>query len=452
MKKIISLIVCICIAAMAFFCGCFDLGGKSGRDGRDGLDGQDVSIYEIYEAAKTVPGNENLTLDEFLKKYLSYSQSELSDLVNKQKVINRSLMSSCSILSRFSYNSSSTRNKVYMGSGVFLWVDKAVGDAYVVTNCHVVYDDSSREVFCDDVRLYLYGQDVKGINFTYDGYGNIANDDNYAIHARVMAASVTYDIALLRVKGSEVIKNNEIIAASFCAAEDVHVGEFVYAVGNASGEGVSAAEGIISKDSEYISLNLSDVSSTSSKSYRVMRTSAAINHGNSGGGLFNASGELVAIVNSKDDESDVDNMGYALPASNVKRLLKLMYDNYAENGGFTEGISRPMLNVETTIIDSYAKYDNDTGLAEIYETVQVSSVNGMPAIKNLKVGDEIRALKITDSNGTVKESIKVTRRHHIGDVMLSARGGDTLTVTVKRGDEEVDVNILFNSDYNLHYD
>ena len=183
-----------------------------------------------------------------------------------------------------------------------------------------------------------------------------------------------------------------------------------------------------------------------------MRTSAAINHGNSGGGLFNASGELVAIVNSKDDESDVDNMGYALPASNVKRLLKLMYDNYAENGGFTEGISRPMLNVETTIIDSYAKYDNDTGLAEIYETVQVSSVNGMPAIKNLKAGDEIRALKITDSNGTVKESIKVTRRHHIGDVMLSARGGDTLTVTVKRGDEEVDVNILFNSDYNLHYD
>ncbi len=408
MKKIISLIVCICIAATVFFCGCFDLGGKSGRDGRDGLDGQDVSIYEIYEAAKTVPGNENLTLDEFLKKYLSYSQSELSDLVNKQKVINRSLMSSCSILSRFSYNSLSTRNKVYMGSGVFLWVDKAVGDAYVVTNCHVVYDDSSREVFCDDVRLYLYGQDVKGINFTYDGYGNIANDDNYAIHARVMAASVTYDIALLRVKGS--------------------------------------------KDSEYISLNLSDVSSTSSKSYRVMRTSAAINHGNSGGGLFNASGELVAIVNSKDDESDVDNMGYALPASNVKRLLKLMYDNYAENGGFTEGISRPMLNVETTIIDSYAKYDNDTGLAEIYETVQVSSVNGMPAIKNLKVGDEIRALKITDSNGTVKESIKVTRRHHIGDVMLSARGGDTLTVTVKRGNEEVDVNILFNSDYNLHYD
>ena len=101
MKKIISLIVCICIAATVFFCGCFDLGGKSGRDGRDGLDGQDVSIYEIYEAAKTVPGNENLTLDEFLKKYLSYSQSELSDLVNKQKVINRSLMSSCSILSRF---------------------------------------------------------------------------------------------------------------------------------------------------------------------------------------------------------------------------------------------------------------------------------------------------------------------------------------------------------------
>lgn len=454
MKRLISLLACLCVAATAFFCGCFNLGGDSekGRDGRDGADGQDVSVYDLYEAAKTVEGNENLTLDEFLKSYLSYTDGELSELVNKQKLINRSLMSGCSILTRFSYNTGA-RYKVYMGSGVFLWVDKAAGDAYVVTNCHVIYDDTSRETFAADVRLYLYGQDVSGINYVYDTSGNITGDEYYAIPATVVAASVTYDIALLKVSGSSVVKNNDILTASFCASDDVHVGEFVYAVGNASGEGVSAAQGIISKDSEYIDLNLSDRNQSASKSYRVIRTTAAINHGNSGGGLFNSSGELVAIVNSKDDDSDIDNMGYALPASNVKRLLKLMYDNYADNGGKmlpNGGIKRPMLNIETSITDSYAVYDNETGLAEIYERVEISDITGAPAKNNLKIGDEITGVKIIGSDGKVKEDKKVTRRHHIADVMLSARQNDTVIVTVKRTDSdsgvtEYKITIAFDS-------
>ena len=41
----------------------------------------------------------------------------------------------------------------------------------------------------------------------------------------------------------------------------------------------------------------------------------------------------------------------------------------------------------------------------------------------------------------MKDSIKVTRRYHISDIMLSAAEGDTVVFTVERGGEETEVSI-----------
>ncbi len=431
--------------AVTLFCGCDFFGiegtnGRDGTDGRDGLDGKDVSIYEIYEAAKTVEGNENLTLDEFLQKYLNYTNDELNDLFGKRATINRSLLTGCSIVTKAS--------TVAFGSGIFLWVDKDAGDAYVVTNCHVVYDEK-KYTFAEEVTLFLYGQDTNGINFDVDTY-NYDVDTKYAIPVEIIGASVTYDIALLKVTGSDVIKHSEIITASFTEEDDVHVGEFVYAIGNACGEGVSAAEGIISRDSENVDIKVAG----STQSYRVLRTSAAINHGNSGGGLFNAYGELVAIVNAKDDDSNVDNMGYAIPAGCVKRLLKLMYDEYVSNGYKITaggGVHKARLNITATISDSFAVYNETTGLADIYEKVEIASVEGMPGSLNLKAGDIIKNIKIISAGGTVKEDVKIDRRHKMNDALFSVRRGDTVRVTVSRvlplNGETIDLDVIieFNS-------
>ena len=431
--------------AVSFFCGCFELGtggkdGADGVDGRDGVDGKDVSIYEIYEAAKTIEGNENMTLDEFLAEYLSYTNDELNDLFGKRAIINRSLMSGGSIVTKGS--------TVAFGSGIFLWVDKDAGDAYVVTNCHVVYDEK-RYTFADEITLFLYGQDTNGINFNVTTYNYDVNT-KYSIPVEIIGASVAYDIALLKVTGSDVIKRSNVIAASFTEEEDVYVGEYVYAVGNACGEGVSAADGIISRDSESVDIKVGG----STQSYRVLRTSAAINHGNSGGGLFNAYGELVAIVNAKDDESNVDNMGYALPAGCVKRLVKLMYDEYVSNGyRMTSGggVYKAKLNITATISDSFAVYNESSNLAEIYEKVEITSVDGTPGSVNLRVGDIIKNIKIISSDGTVKEDVKINRRHKMNDVLFSVRLGDTVRVTVDRtlalnGEViELDVIIDYNS-------
>ena len=431
------------------FCGCGLVAGTDGLDGRDGKDGTDVSVYDAYEALKRETGNNNLTFEDFLKEYLNFSGGEINSAASLQASINRSLMSAVTIMTRFKYKTTSLLGngysyKAFTGSGVILDVDREAGDAYVVTNCHVVYDDTSADAnyISEYVRLYLFGQDVEGVNYSFAHDYSVIYDDGYGIEAQVIGASVTYDIALLKVTGSEVIKRSDAVAASFSDAEDVYIGETVYAIGNAAAEGMSAADGIVSKDSEYIELNLSDKGAANIE-YRVLRTTAPINHGNSGGGLFNTNGKIVGIVNSKDDSEDVDNLGYVLPANYVKRLLKLMYDSY--NGSLVMGVNKAYLGVVTEVSDSYSRYDSENNRAVISEVVRVKSAQDAPSSSALQAGDIFKSVRIVGADGAEKENLKITREYHLRDVMFSVRQGDTVYLTVERGGSETEVAISFNS-------
>lgn len=474
MKKLLGFLAAAILSVTMLFAGC-SLAGADGTDGRDGKDGQNVTIDDVYQ--KYVAEHGETSFEDFLKEYLSYTNDELEAAVSLRATINRSLMSGVSILTKFSYTSyrpsslfpgqqsQQTLYKVYTGSGAILWMDKASGDAYVVTNCHVIYDDSSDSVYCNDIRLYLYGQDIAGVNFLLSG-NDITGDDNYRIPAEIVGASQNYDIALLKVTGSEVLKRSDAVAVSgnksvtgalndsFVPDATSYVGETVYAIGNASGEGMSAANGIISKDSENIDIALSDADKNSYYSYRVLRTTAAINHGNSGGALYNASGKIVGIVNAKDEGEDVDNMGYALPANMVRRLVVSIYDSYVANGnkpisgenGTKCGINKAYLNVQTKVSDSYARLSND-GIAVITEVVKVSAVEGRPAKGVLEVGDILLSAKLTSVDGTVKEDISITRNYCLSEMLISARVGDSLTLCIERGKTQIDVSLKFEASY-----
>lgn len=472
MKKLFCILASIALSFTMLFAGCKFL-GNDGTDGRDGKDGQNVTIYDIYNQYVSEHGA--TSFEDFLKEYLSYTDKELSEAASLRNAINRSLMSGVSILTRFKYTSyrpsgsSSTSHKVYTGSGAILWMDKAAGDAYVVTNCHVIYDDSSDSVYCDDIRLYLYGQDTSGVNYSISG-SDITNDGNYRIPAEIVGASANYDIALLKVTGSNVLKRSDAIAVSnktniiealndsFVSDDSAIVGETVYAIGNAEGEGMSASSGIVSKDSENIEVSLSETDSSSYYTYRVLRTTAPINHGNSGGGFYNVTGKLVGVVQAKDEGADIDNMGYVLPANTVRRLLVSIYDSYVANGnepisnrGTKCGINKAYLNISTVVSDSYSRL-NENGLAVITELVRVESVdrNG-PAWDALKTGDILVSAKLTSSDGTEKEDVKITRSYILSEMLISARAGDTLTIVVERNKEEKQVSIKFtNSNFNYY--
>ena len=475
MKKLFLVLASVVLSLIMLFTGC-SLTGKDGIDGRDGKDGQNVTIEDIYN--KYVSEHGEISFEDFLKEYLNYSDKELEDAISLRASINRSLMSGVTVLVRFSYtgNQSSifgkqTGYKVYSGSGAILWLDKEAGDAYVVTNCHVVYDDSSDSTYSIDIRLYLYGQDVNGVNYvikrpTLSTY-EITGDENYRIPAEIVGASVSYDIALLKVTGSSVLKRSDAVAVSnkedvvealndsFVQDYSSTVGETVYAIGNPSNEGTSASTGIISKDSEYIDVSLSESNSMSTTRYRVLRTTAPINHGNSGGALYNTSGKIVAIVNAKDDAEDVDNMGYALPANNVRRLLVSMYENrnktIASSNGKPYGISKAFLNITTTVSDSYARL-NEEGIAVIYETVRVNSIEGLPAENILQVNDVLVSAKLTSSEGNEKEDLKITRNYALSEMLISVREGDTLCLTVERDKAEIQLTIEFTGGFFKYFE
>ncbi len=157
MKKRIACIAAAAISATALFSGCFV---TQSADGRDGKDGQNASVYDYYEMAKSVHG-EDYSIEEFLHDYLNYTSEEVENAINYQASINRSLMSAVSIAASFnirgSYGQAGTTTA--LGSGVIVDLDKEAGDAYILTNAHVVYNDSSSELYSQNVYCYLYGQD-----------------------------------------------------------------------------------------------------------------------------------------------------------------------------------------------------------------------------------------------------------------------------------------------------
>lgn len=456
MKKFIALISTVILSFALFFGGC----------ATDGRDGKDADIYDIYAAVneeRVKVGLEELEFLDFIAEYLNYSESELQSLTSLQNTINRSLLSAVSVYTTFSYTSRQyvggmfgggyatvTEYAISGGSGVIIDLDKEEGDALVVTNCHVVYSYGSNETFSNNIRLYLYGQDIENINFVADTTnGQILNDENYCIPATIVGASISQDIAVLKVEDSQVLRRSNAVAASFCQDEKVAVGQTVYAVGNASLEGIAATKGIVNRDSENIYLNIKETSNDSDYlSYRVLRTDTAINGGNSGGGLFNAKGEIVGIVNAKTVDEDIDNMGYALPASTVKRVIKSLTDETTSLG--TDGFKKAQLGITTVISDTYNVYNDKTGTTEIFETLKVKEIN-KGICKNqtgLKVDDILVGAAVgsgQNSSFVVRDQLQINRQYNLTDILYSVRKGDTFKLTVERDGENVDLYYVYDS-------
>ncbi len=435
MKKFFAIIATTFLFTTALLCGC---SLPLGTSGRDGVDGKNATAYDYYELAKSIHG-EDYTVEQFLHDYLGYTSSELEEAFSLQASINRSLRSAVSVAAQF--------NKSYtsLGSGVIVELDKDKGDAYVLTNCHVIYNDAAYGThFADTVYLYLYGQDLD------------YNDEDNRFNATVVGASITYDVALLKVTGSELLKNSAAEAAEFVTDDDIYLGEEVYTIGNAEGCGMSATRGFVTKDREEVPLNISErypQSNNFVRYYSVIRTDAAINEGNSGGALFNREGKIVALVNSKTAEEGIEGMGYAIPASVVRRLFPLMKESTFNASN--PRLSRAHFTVEGDFtkaeLESDSLSNNVSSKIEVESKGSLSTWDGERLAINEKIsvakgcyglerGDLITHIKITDGE-TVIEDMDVTRLYHLNDTLLSAREGNTIVVTVWRGNEEVEVTL-----------
>ena len=377
------------------------------------------------------------TEEEWLEslKAGSSSSTEKEIIINTQTAsgaeyaANKGLRSAVSIYTHFqktvSYGgffgrpgSSSTYDYYSAGSGVIYKLDKSSGSAYIITNYHVVYDVNSNtsNKISNDINVYLYGME----------------ENKYAISAEYIGGSMTYDIAVLRVKNNDILKNADIEEPEITDSDDITVGQYAIAVGNPEALGLSATFGIVSVNSEYITMTAPD--NATSVTLRVVRIDTAVNGGNSGGGLYNSNGQLIGIVNAKIVNEEVENISYAIP-SNVAVSIA---DNiiYYCDGNSNESVQRAIIGISVGTSYSKAVLDTETGLMRIVETVTVSGISDNSLASGVfEQNDIIRSVTL---NGTTKE---VTRKHMVIDIMLKARVGDTVQFTVIRNGSEKNISI-----------
>ncbi len=404
--------------------------------GANGEDGEDLTAQQLYEAWKAA-GNEG-SFNDFCKS-LNITLPEYNDTTTISKNM-RSVVSVCCNYTKtvrvstgyFSYRDV-VQYKNSVGSGVIVRLDEEPGNAYILTNYHVIYNkDSDEGGVLSNIWVYPYGA-TNG--FTSEN-GDVGGE---GIKATYVGGVMDYDIAVLKIQGSEYIKDekNLVEEAVFGNSDRVKIGQEAFVIGNAAGAGISVTNGIISVDSEYIAMealderDLDNDGKADTVPYRVMRTSAAINGGNSGGGIFNAKGELIGIVNAKNAQSTTDNMGYALPVSQVKAI----YENILDDGKVLKG----KLGIIFSIRETNLKLD-DEGNARITEVIEVQAVeDGSAAAGKLSSGDVLLTAQINDG-----ESVDLEREYKLAELLLTVRVGDKMKITLLNasGDRKT-VEIVF---------
>lgn len=418
-------------------------GTKSSFSVEKGQDGKDLDILEIYETAKR-EGAFTGSFSEFLDKYLSL---EIGGNDNSE-AINKSLMSAVSIYAEFNYDKETILNvnklsAVAYGSGVIYKLDKNAGDAYIITNYHVVqFQYGNVSYFPAKIQCGLYGSVVEfdwitDSNGDYvrneNGYPTVAYSDQL-IECELVGGSMLYDIAVLKVSKSEKLKQSGARQAVFADSNDIVVGQTAIAIGNPQNYGISATQGIICVDSEYTIVGLQNGLLVQT---RVMRIDTAVNGGNSGGGLFNSKGEVIGIVNAKIVHEEIENIGYAIPSNIAKNVA----DNVIKNSGDGTGkAKRATIGITLEASNARSYYDEILKRVVVKEDIKISTIveNSLASASALKVGDRI--LSITTKNGT----IQIDRIHHAVDYGWTYEVGDVVSFEIEGRTEKI--NILITDD------
>lgn len=131
-----------------------------------------------------------------------------------------------------------------------------------------------------------------------------------SLKAQLVGGDEKSDIAVLSVD-----KVGLTYSAWFHDTDTLRLGSTVICIGNPLGTlPGSVSTGVVSYLNREIKVD-------SFNSMKLIQTDVAINSGNSGGGLFNASGALIGIVNAKYSSSGIEGLGFAIPANQARAIV-----------------------------------------------------------------------------------------------------------------------------------
>ena len=271
------------------------------------------------------------------------------------------------------------------GSGVII-----SSDGYIVTNNHVVEDAEKVTITLNDKREY---------------------------EGEIIGTDPASDLALIKINESR------LPYLKFANSDSVRIGEWVLAIGNPMGLNSTVTAGIISAKARQLSTGRNTMSDEV-----YLQTDAAVNSGNSGGALVNASGQLAGINTAiASGNGYYTGYSFAIPSNIVKKICHDL-EHYGVTQQAYLGVSIMELNATN------AKELNLNDVNGIY--VAEVSDNGAAAQNGFQEGDVITHIDNTPVNSLAE----------VRGVLKTKSPGDKVKVVLVRNKENLTKNVtLLNS-------
>lgn len=285
-------------------------------------------------------------------------------------------------------------------SGTGFIYKKDSGKAYILTNYHVVGDNTSLEVTLSDDKK---------------------------VDAKYVGGDQYLDIAVISISSSSVKQ-----VAKLGSSSKAILGDTVFTVGSPVGDEYrgTVTRGILSGKDRLVAVSVSG--GTEDYVMRLLQTDAAMNPGNSGGPLCNANGEVIGMNSLKLVKNEVEGMGFAISIEDI-----LAHIDTFEKG---DAIKRPYLGISMVNLnnkDAVSYY----GLSKKIDTklekgVVVESVQkGTSADGKLEIGDIVVKVDRKDVDNMAYFRYELFK-HEVGD---------KVTLTIERDGKLKDVVITLKA-------
>jgi putative serine protease PepD len=252
------------------------------------------------------------------------------------------------------------------------------------------------------------GSSAEGTGFVYDEKGNIVTNehvvdgatsisvkfpDGSTYKGTVVGADTSSDLAVIHVDAPA----SKLTALQLADSSTVAVGDGVVAIGNPFGLDNTVTTGIVSAlDREISAPDETPIEG-------AIQTDAAINHGNSGGPLFNLAGKVIGINSQiQSDSGGNDGVGFAIASNTVKSVVaQLISTGKAQHALLGVGVKTATGGVAVTDVQA------GSGAADA----------------DVKSGDVVTSV----------DGVAVTTAQQLRAIIAAHQPGDTLAIELRRG-------------------
>jgi S1-C subfamily serine protease len=291
------------------------------------------------------------------------------------------------------------------------------------------------------------GDSEVGSGIIYDSRGWILTNKHVVVGAQTVTVRLSDDRQMAAtVYGLDTLTDLAIVkidnpsgltVAPMGDSSSLQVGQLAIVIGSPLGLQYpsSVTSGIVSALDRDLSVASTDPTSTASDSlHGLIQTDAAINSGNSGGPLVDASGRVVGVTTA--EAQVAEGIGFAIPIDIAKPIMQQALAG--------EKLSRPFIGVTYDPIDAGLQQQYNLPLGQgswvhkedasgnSIEAVQAGSPG---AVAGIKTGDIITSV----------EGQAIDPSHRLEDVLVQYAPGRTISVEVYRGGTYVTLRVTLGT-------